>query len=312
VAELIALAGQLGRRPTLTEFVAETRYDLSDVYKPTIGGWHVLLKDAGLLAQPLTEADLLLSRRFEFLLHVDSTRRLRLYLKLLRGGQSAEPLSSSLETRMVQMLTFRLLLKEAQQSDVEWNAGLARLEHSPSARREFSELCMALLDSLKLHSEEEPLVQDSPLFLHRQYTRDEILVGLGLSGMVGKRNTQTGRFPIDALNTEVFFVTLDKSDKAFSPTTRYEDFAVSPTRFHWQSQSTTAEDSQIGQRYIQQTQNGAQFLLFVRPKKTDAFVFLGPLRYVSHAGSRPMSIYWDLVFPMPAWFFEICASLRVA
>jgi superfamily II DNA or RNA helicase/HKD family nuclease len=312
VAELIALAGQLGRRPTLTEFVAETRYDLSDVYKPTIGGWHVLLKDAGLLAQPLTESDLLLSKRFEFLLHVDSTRRLRLYLKLLRDGESKEPLSSSLETRMVQMLTFRLLLKEAQQSDVEWNAGLARLEHSPSARREFSELCMALLDSLKLHSEEEPLVQDSPLFLHRQYTRDEILVGLGLSGMVGKRNTQTGRFPIGPLNTEIFFVTLDKSDKAFSPTTRYEDFAVSPTRFHWQSQSTTAEDSQIGQRYIQQTQNGAQFLLFVRPKKTDAFVFLGPLRYVSHAGSRPMSIYWDLVFPMPAWFFEICASLRVA
>jgi superfamily II DNA or RNA helicase len=312
VAELTALAGQLGRRPTLTEYIAETRYELSDFYKPAIGGWHVLLQDADLLAQPLTEADLALSKRFEFLLHVDSTRRLRLYLKLLHHGESTEPLSSSLEKRMVQMLTFRLLLKEAQQPDVGWNAGLARLEQSPSAKEEFSELCAALLDSLKLHSEEEPLIQDSPLFLHRQYTRDEVLVGLGFAEMVGKRHVQTGRLWIDALNTEVFFVTLDKSDKAFSPTTRYEDFVVSPTRFHWQSQSTTAAESQIGQRYIQQLQNGAQFLLFVRPKKTDAFVFLGPLRYVSHAGSRPMSIYWDLAFPIPAWFFEICASLRVA
>lgn len=113
-------------------------------------------------------------------------------------------------------------------------------------------------------------------------------------------------------NTEIFFVTLDKSDKAFSPTTSYEDFAVSPTRFHWQSQSTTAAGSVNGQRYVKQRENGARFLLFVRPKKDNPFMFLGPLRYSSHTGSRPMSIYWDLEHAMPAWFFEVCASLRAA
>ena len=151
-----------------------------------------------------------------------------------------------------------------------------------------------------------------PLFLHRRYTRDEILVGLGLAKLVGAFNAQTGRFWIEALNTEVFFVTLDKSEKAFSPSTRYEDFALSPTQFHWQSQSTTSENSPTGQRYVQQHENGARFLLFVRPKREDAFLFLGPLHYVSHSGSRPMSIYWTLDYPMPAWFFEICASLRAA
>src|SRR5262249_17496024 len=142
--------------------------------------------------------------------------------------------------------------------------------------------------------------------------RDEVLVALGLAKFVGSRQTQTGRFWIEAMKTEVFFVTLDKSERAFSPTTRYEDFAVSPTRFHWQSQSTTSEDSATGQRYIQQQMNGAQFLLFVRPTTSDPFVFLGPLRYVSHSGSRPLSIYWDLEHPMPARFFELCASLRAA
>jgi hypothetical protein len=93
---------------------------------------------------------------------------------------------------------------------------------------------------------------------------------------------------------------------------RYEDFAVSPSRFHWQSQSTTGEDSPTGRRYVFQKQNGTRFLLFVRPKRGDPFGFLGPLHYVSHTGSRPMSIYWDLERPMPAWFFEICASLRAA
>jgi hypothetical protein len=142
--------------------------------------------------------------------------------------------------------------------------------------------------------------------------RDEVLVGLGMPDQVGARPTQTGRFWIEAINTEIFFVTLDKSEKAFSPSTRYEDFAVSPSRFHWQSQSTTGEDSPTGRRYVFQTQNGSRFLLFVRPKRGDPFVFLGPLHYVSHTGSRPMSIYWDLEHPMPAWFFEICASLRAA
>lgn len=124
--------------------------------------------------------------------------------------------------------------------------------------------------------------------------------------------TQTGRLWDEEKNTELFFVTLDKSDKAFSPSTRYEDYAVSPTRFHWQSQSTTSETSAIGQRYVKQKENGARFLLFVREKTEDPFVFLGPLKYVTHTGSRPMSISWDLEHPIPARFFENYASLRTA
>jgi hypothetical protein len=187
-----------------------------------------------------------------------------------------------------------------------------RLREFDTARSEFKELCDALLDQVKLHTNESPVIDECPIFLHRQYTRDEILVALGLPELVGARHTQTGRFWIKELNTEVLFVTLDKSEKTFSPSTRYEDFALSPTRFHWQSQSTTGENSPTGQRYVLQQNNGSKFLLFVRPRKDDAFMFLGPLRYVSHSGSRPMNIYWDLEFAMPAWFFEVCASLRAA
>jgi hypothetical protein len=189
---------------------------------------------------------------------------------------------------------------------------LKRLRGSASGSGEFQELCGALLDRVKLHSDESPLVPDCPIFLHRQYTRDEVLVALGLPQLVGARHTQTGRFWIEETNTEIFFVTLDKSESAFSPSTRYEDYAVSPTRFHWQSQSTTSEDSATGQRYVRQKGNGTKFLLFVRPRKGDSFLFLGPLHYVSHSGSRPMSIYWDLDHSIPARFFELCASLHSA
>ena len=32
---------------------------------------------------------------------------------------------------------------------------------------------------------------------------------------------------------------LDKSEKDYSPTTMYDDYPISPTLFHWQSQSFT-------------------------------------------------------------------------
>ena len=312
VAELRVLANQLRRRPSLSEYLSETRYDLADLYKASVGGWHALLDEAQLLATTPTEADRLLVERFHSLLHIDSTRRLRLSLSQLGEGEPSLDELPILEKRMIEMLTFRLLPKEARQPGCEWSAALQRLRANASARQELQELSEVLLDCVGLHAGETPALDDCPIFLHRRYTRDEVLVGLGMANQVGARHTQTGRIWIEAINTEIFFVTLDKSEKAFSPSTRYEDFAVSPGRFHWQSQSTTGEDSPTGQRYILQKQNGTQFLMFVRPRRGDPFIFLGPLHYVSHTGTRPMSIYWDLEHSMPAWFFEMCASLRAA
>ena len=38
---------------------------------------------------------------------------------------------------------------------------------------------------------------------------------------------------------DVFFVTLNKADKDYSPTTMYNDYSINESLFHWQSQSTT-------------------------------------------------------------------------
>jgi hypothetical protein len=95
-----------------------------------------------------------------------------------------------------------------------------------AAKQELQEVSEVFLDRVRLHVEEAPALDDCPIFLHRQYMRDEVLVGLGMANQVGARHTQTGRIWIEAINTEIFFVTLDKSEKAFSPSTRYEDFAV--------------------------------------------------------------------------------------
>ena len=103
--------------------------------------------------------------------------------------------------------------------------------------------------------------------------------------------------------TDLLFVTLAKSEKDYSPTTMYRDYAISSELFHWESQSRTTAESKDGRRY---RDGSSRVLLFVRRSREDErgltapYVFLGPASYVSHQGERPMAITWRLVTPMPA------------
>ena len=47
---------------------------------------------------------------------------------------------------------------------------------------------------------------------------------------------------------QLFYVTRNKADKDYSPTTMHKDYSINKSLFHWQSQSTTAEASATGQR----------------------------------------------------------------
>ena len=111
------------------------------------------------------------------------------------------------------------------------------------------------------------------------------------------------------IRTDIFLITLNKSDRDYSPTTMYNDYAVNPTLFHWQSQSTTTPESPTGQRYIHHVALGGHVLLFVREYKKDsygtgAYTFFGEGTYVSHEGSRPMNILWRLKSAIPAKYLR--------
>jgi hypothetical protein len=107
-------------------------------------------------------------------------------------------------------------------------------------------------------------------------------------------------------------VTLNKREGGFTETTTYRDYAISRDLFHWESQSTIREDTPTGRRYTQQATDGWRFLMFVRETREDVFVALGPVRYVSDTGERPMGITWKLDVPLPAALFETFAALLAA
>ncbi len=108
---------------------------------------------------------------------------------------------------------------------------------------------------------------------------------------------------------DVFFVTLNKSDKDYSPSTIYRDYAINEDKFHWQSQSITSVESTTGQRYINQQNNGNRVLIFVRDYKKDGqaavpYTCIGLADYVSHYGSAPISIVWKMHEPMPGFVLK--------
>ena len=49
-------------------------------------------------------------------------------------------------------------------------------------------------------------------------------------------------------------------------------------------------------------------MFFVRLRPKDSFWFLGPGRYVSHVGERPMAITWRLDTPLPGDLFAQFAA----
>ena len=151
---------------------------------------------------------------------------------------------------------------------------------------------------------------ESPLELHCTYTRNQIFAALGHYSLTEKSaaGSREGVLHLSEKKADIFFINLNKTEEHYSPTTMYKDYAISEQLFHWQSQSTTSESSPTGKRYIEHEAKGDKILLMVREEKkvnnrTEPFIFLGTSRYVSHEGSRPMSIVWELASPMPPGLF---------
>jgi hypothetical protein len=194
---------------------------------------------------------------------------------------------------------------------------LGRLDANPTLRDELRELLAYQLGCIDSVAPALELPFACPLALHALYTRDEVLAALGHWTRSKQPEMREGVLHLPDLRADVFFVTLQKTEKDYSPTTMYQDYAINDRLFHWQSQSTTSADSRTGQRYINRAEQGYTVLLFGREHKSrnglaQPYSFLGPARYVNHNGSRPMSITWRLEHPLPARLLRTLARLAVA
>ena len=146
-----------------------------------------------------------------------------------------------------------------------------------------------------------------PLKVHCNYSTSQILASLGYYNEEKTPAFRKGVKYFEDKKLDIFFITLNKSEKDFSPSTLYEDYAINDKLFHWQTQSKVSKDSKTAQRYINHRKIGSKIALFVREHKkesgyTSPFVFLGACQYIRHSGDKPMSFIWELDEEMPPMF----------
>lgn len=156
-----------------------------------------------------------------------------------------------------------------------------------------------------------------PLKIHSRYNREEILAAIGISTFSKKSSNREGSAFNKKLNVEALFVTLKKTEKEYSPTTMYEDYAVNKTLFHWQSQNSISPNSPKGESYIQHKTIGKKILLFVREQNVDeygftmSYTFLGETEFIKSKGAKPMSVEWKLLEPIPSYILKESQKLAI-
>ena len=265
-------------------------------------------------AEPLEET---MTKAFARFAVIDSRRWIRFLLGLLPKLDNTDFAAlSPVEKRMLQMFYVTVWGKAAE----DWNRedvldDLYALSDSPILLGELQTLLQYQYDRIDFIDEPVDVGFDCPLDLHCTYTRDQLLVA---PDFLKPATVREGVKWLPEKQLDVFFVTLNKADKDYSPTTMYKDYSINESLFHWQSQSTTAESSATGQRYIHHREKESRVLLFVREFKADsrfggaaAYTYLGTVNYVRHEGSRPMNITWKLDRPIPARFLKKTNKLIV-
>jgi superfamily II DNA or RNA helicase/HKD family nuclease len=110
-------------------------------------------------------------------------------------------------------------------------------------------------------------------------------------------NWNVGHVPLPNRQATVLLVTINKQGKAKDH--RYLDHWIDDKTFHWQSQNTTTPFNKRGLDIINHVKLGTTIQLFVRESKLEngkgaPFVYHGPVRYVKHSGSAPMSVVFEL------------------
>jgi superfamily II DNA or RNA helicase/HKD family nuclease len=316
----MTLVGDLRAEPAeigLKEFLDRHDHRLEDVYR---GGhsWTELQRGAGHPTPSPVNAELerRTLRAIGRMTHVDDPERVQLYRSLLI--QESPPngdLTDERRLRLLTMLGWDLGSGDGTHSTLD--EYFAALWNERTIRQELGELLGVLDERSTTRSRPSSLPPEVPLALHGRYTRAEVIAALGFGGGVKPKVTQGGILWVPQVQSDVFFVDLQKAERDYSPTTMYRDYAINRELFHWESQSRQHPGQPTVRRYIEHRAEGTNVLLFVRAKKTfelgtQPFTFLGPVTYVDHRGERPVAFTWRLPVPMPEELFEVARSVAAA
>ena len=315
VSKIASFTNDTGKQLTLENFLRHYRMDPRALYKKD--SFSRLCVNAGVLDDFSEPLEKVIAKALSRLASMDSRRLLRFLLQILNDIDDINFDSlSDVEKRMLQIFYVSVWMDviDFENPQVAYE-NLQALYNSKNMLNEIRELFKYLYENIDFIDKRIDFGFDCPIDLHCTYSRDQLLVAMDF---MKPSTVREGVKWLPDKKIDVLFVTLNKSDKDYSPTTMYNDYSISETMFHWQSQSTTSDSSPTGQRYINHRTQGSKVLLCVREDKKDTwgnpapYSVLGFVDYVQHTGNKPMNVVWRLADEIPAKYIKQTKKMLVS
>jgi superfamily II DNA or RNA helicase len=298
-----------GKELTLSNFIKHYHMSLYDIYSKAC--WNRLILEADKIKEFYQSDEKQITKGIKRILHNNSRRFIKEICNFISNP------NYSIDETILLMLYYDIWFESGDKLGFnQIKESVQQLLRNEKMIAELKEVLEINYENINFIDKEISLPYKLPLDLHCRYTRDEILSANGFYKLNKKRSQREGVLYMKELKTDFLFVTLNKTDKEYSPTTLYNDYAINESLFHWQSQSTTSISSATGQRYINHSKTNNILLLFVRENKKEngmgsPYYYLGPINYKEHSGSRPINITWELQYPMPAHLLRKTAKLAI-
>lgn len=300
--------------PSLAQFLENNGQDIRILYRGNCC-WTSLKRAAGRVSYEDDWVTKRLERGMSNLIHHNTISFLHFVVRFLEGV--AIPMTKLDETYALVLYyaLFQDKLDKLDELELETIYDALALIHNPKYslfKQEMRELVSYLLERVDIKT--TPICEDimSGLELYGCYTREEIFVFAGRQTASQRmQGSVSGVFNLPEHNAVLLFVTLNKSEKDFSPSTQYDDYLINEAYFHWQSKNTDSHSNSQGRKYVEQASNKLKFILFVREEKTDGFGNTSPFHcfglvdYVSSHENCPMNITWHLQKPAMAQYLKV-------
>ncbi|MCM2534106.1 DUF3427 domain-containing protein [Neobacillus pocheonensis] len=293
-----------GLQLTLANFLKHYHLSIYDFYgKNGDRSFSRMMVEAGVALSFEYENEKVLTKRLPNLFYLNSGKLLQFIMNYIEKRRVRN------EEEQLMLAIFYYSFYNAHPTSEGFSSleeGITKVLEQPEFKEEIKEILQFLYQSLETLEIDNDFDFDCPLGVHCNYNTSQVLAAFGYYNETISPAFREGVKHFEDKNLDIFFITLNKSEKDFSPSTLYDDYAINERLFHWQTQSRVAEGSKIAERYIHHKKRNHQIALFVREYKkengyTSPFVFLGTVDHVSHSGSKPMSFIWKLKEEMPSY-----------
>jgi superfamily II DNA or RNA helicase len=296
--------------PSISQFLENNVQDIRILYQGS-NCWSSLKRAAGRISYSDDAITKRLEKGMANLIHHNTSSFLRFVERFIAGESVHIDEANRTYAIMLYYTLFLDKISRAGFSNINEALMLIHDEKYACFKQEVSEIVSYLLANLNIKTTPIGAEIIPGLELYGCYTREEVFTLVGRqTAEVKMQGAASGVFNLPEHNATLLFVTLNKSEKDFSPSTQYNDYLINEDYFHWQSQNTDSHNNNGGRRYTEQSQTKNKIILFVREEKKDGFGNTSPFHcfglvdYVSSHDDFPMNVTWKLHKPAMAQYLK--------